>query len=77
MVRDPNITKYFLVIVNSLLPLSWDPGQASSLITRLFLYLDLFSHLQDASIAIILLQLVNKPFFSSKPPPTLGSIENL
>ena len=28
--------------------------------------------------AIILLQLVNEPFFSSKPPPTLwGSIENL
>ena len=52
MVRDPNITKYFLIIVNSLLPLSWDPGQASPLITRLFLYLDLFSHLQDASISM-------------------------
>ena len=26
MVREPNITKYFLSVVNSLLPLPWDPG---------------------------------------------------
>ena len=26
MVREPNITKYFLSIVNSLLTLPWDPG---------------------------------------------------
>ena len=26
MVREQNITKYFLIIVNSLLPLPWDPG---------------------------------------------------
>ena len=30
MVREPNITKYFLIIVNSLLPLSWDPGLLSN-----------------------------------------------
>ena len=30
MVREPNITKYFLIIVNSLLPLPWDPGLLSN-----------------------------------------------
>ena len=30
MVREPNITKYFLITVNSLLPLPWDPGLLSN-----------------------------------------------
>ena len=30
MVREPNITKYFLIIVNSLLNLPWDPGLLSN-----------------------------------------------
>ena len=30
MVREPNKTKYFLIIVNSLLPLPWDPGLLSN-----------------------------------------------
>ena len=30
MVRKPNETKYFLIIVNSLLPLPWDPGLLSN-----------------------------------------------
>ena len=88
MVREPNITKYFLIIVNSLLPLPWDPGLLSNNPPLVFdaviyylLYLALFSHLQERTglylyeilpWAIVLLQLVNKPFFSSKPPLTLG-----
>ena len=88
MVREPNITKYFLIIVNSLLPLPWDPGLLSNNPPLVFdaviyylLYLALFSHLQETTClylyeilpwAIVLLQLVNKPFFSSKPPPTPG-----
>ena len=30
MVREPNITEYFLIIVNSLLPLPLDPGLLSN-----------------------------------------------
>ena len=30
MVREPNITKYFLIIVNSLSPLPWDPALLSN-----------------------------------------------
>ena len=30
MVREPNKTKYFLIIVDSLLPLPWDPGLLSN-----------------------------------------------
>ena len=30
MVREQNKTKYFLIIVNSLLPLLWDPGLLSN-----------------------------------------------
>ena len=30
MVREPNETKYILIIVDSLLPLPWDPGLLSN-----------------------------------------------
>ena len=42
MVREPNKTKYFLIIVNSLLPLPWT--QASSLTTRLLFLMPLFTN---------------------------------
>ena len=42
MVREPNVTKYFLIIVNSLLP---PPGtQASSLITQILFSMPSFTN---------------------------------
>ena len=54
MVREPNITKYFLIILNSLLPLPWDPALLPNNPPLNFdaviyqpLYLALFSHLHE------------------------------